>query len=257
MKTNKKKAITYRRVSTDEQSTGLSDQAEKLKAYCKLKDLIVIEDIEDEDISGAKPLFERPGGARIREIKFDVIVAVKLDRLFRDASDCLLITKEWDKQNRALHLIDMGGNSFDTSSAMGRMFITMTAGFAEMERAMISDRVSAALQYMRKHSKRVGGIPYGYNLSEDMSSVSKSSVKEGNPRPNVLIENPEELYVLNVIVKLRERGESLRAIGTILESKGIKPKRGGEKWQASAIQSILERAILPDAVAKTPLPDGF
>ena len=69
-------------------------------------------------------------------------MACKLDRLFRDAADCLNVTKHWDKRNIALHLIDVGGQTIDTSSSMGRFFLTMMAGVAEMERNLIRDRTT-------------------------------------------------------------------------------------------------------------------
>lgn len=43
-----------------------------------------------------------------------------LDRLFRDAEDALRQTKAWDKAGIVLHLVDMGGTSMNTASAMGR-----------------------------------------------------------------------------------------------------------------------------------------
>ena len=60
----------------------------------------------------------------------------------------------------------MGGQAIDTSSAMGRMFLTMAAGFAELERNLISERTKTALQHKRKNGHLVGAVPYGYDLLE-------------------------------------------------------------------------------------------
>ena len=61
----------------------------------------------------------------------------------------LFQTETWDKQGVTLHLIDMGGASFFTSSAVGRMFLTMLAGFAQFERDLIAERTAAALATKR------------------------------------------------------------------------------------------------------------
>jgi hypothetical protein len=47
---------------------------------------------------------------------------------------CLRQTKAWDQTGVCLDLVDLGGTSLSTGSAMGRMFLTMMAGCAELER---------------------------------------------------------------------------------------------------------------------------
>ncbi len=42
------------------------------------------------------------------------------------------MTAGWDKTGVALHLLDMGGQTVDTGSAMGRFFMTVMAGAAEL-----------------------------------------------------------------------------------------------------------------------------
>ena len=41
----------------------------------------------------------------------------------------------------------MGGQAINSKSAMGKMFLTMMAGFAELERNVIAERTSVALQH--------------------------------------------------------------------------------------------------------------
>ena len=57
--------------------------------------------IREEGISGAKPLLTRPGGKKLLALvakkKVGHIVALKLDRLFRDAADALHQRREWDQ----------------------------------------------------------------------------------------------------------------------------------------------------------------
>ena len=124
-------AIGYVRVSTQEQATtgvSLDAQEARIRAYATMRGLDLVAVVVDAGVSGAKALEERAGGAAILEAlhrgTVAHIVALKLDRLFRDAEDALHHTKAWDKAGVSLHLLDLGGASLDTSSAMGRMFLT-------------------------------------------------------------------------------------------------------------------------------------
>lgn len=89
-------------------------------------------------------------------------MALKLDRLFRDAEDALHQTKAWDKAGIALHLVDMGGQTLNTATAMGRFFLNMMAGFAELERNLIAERTATALAHKKTH--RGSLQPYSLRL---------------------------------------------------------------------------------------------
>ena len=150
-------AIIYLRVSTKEQAkegVSLEAQEAKLTAYCTMRELNIIQVVVDAGVSGGKPLHKREGGRvvlnAIKTKQADAVVAYKLDRLFRDCADCLTVTKEWDNKDVALHLVDMGGQTLDTSSPMGRFFLTVMAGAAELERGLIGERVSFARQHIGK-----------------------------------------------------------------------------------------------------------
>jgi len=150
------KAVCYVRVSTEEQVRGrvsLAAQEERLAVYCRKTGLDIVEEIREEGVSGAKPLAARPGGERLLALlakkKAKHVVALKLDRLFRDAEDALRQTKAWDKAEIALHLVDMEGQILNTATAMGRFFLNMMAAFAELERNLIAERTAAALAHKK------------------------------------------------------------------------------------------------------------
>jgi len=140
------RAVAYVRVSTEEQATeGISLEAQnhRVRAYCELRGLELVDIITDAGVSAGKPLARRDGGARllhlIRRGEAVAVVAFKLDRLFRNCADCLTVTATWDRSGVALHLIDLGGQAVDTSTAMGRFFLTVMAGAAEMERGLVAE----------------------------------------------------------------------------------------------------------------------
>lgn len=231
-------AVLYIRVSTTEQAregVSLAAQEERLLAYCTMMGLEPVTVIREEAISGSKHLATRPGGSELLSLiskkKVFHVIALKLDRLFRDAEDALHQTKAWDKTGITLHLVDMGGQSLNTSSAIGRMMLTMMAGFAEMERGLIAERTEQALTHKKSHREAYSPTPYGFD-------------REGN----TLVENQLEQGVVETIFTLRNEGKSLRKIAEYLDTHGVTTKQGGQ-WYASTIKYILDNNLYGKEVA--------
>ncbi len=225
-------AIGYGRVSTEEQArlgVSLDAQAEKIRAYFTMAGLTPIGVVLDEGVSGSKKFEKRPGGAEvldaIRTRQASHIVALKLDRLFRDAENALAQTRQWDEAGVTLHIIDMGGNSLNTRSPMGRMFLTMVAAFAEFERNMIRERTAMALRMKKEHLKVYSPTPLGFR-------------REGE----VLIADAAEAATVDRIRAMRAEGASYRAIAAMLNADGT-PTKKGRSWFASTIQKVLENSI--------------
>lgn len=225
-------AIGYVRVSTEAQATegaSLQAQREKIEAYCKLHGLALVDLIEDQAVSGSVPLAERPGGlqiaASLKKHKAKHVVALKLDRLFRDAADALIQTRNWDEAGIGLHLIDIGGQSINTSTAMGRMFLTLMSGFAELERNLIAERTSIALQSKKARKEVYSAVPLGY-----VDQAGK------------LVAIDEEQLVIAEIKAMKAEGMTLMAIADDLNRRGIIGKRGG-RYYARTIKNILENTL--------------
>jgi site-specific DNA recombinase len=221
-------AIGYCRVSTEDQAkegVSLDNQKVKIEAYCQLKDLDLIEIIEDAGIS-AKNL-KRPGVQKVlrlaRQKKVDAIVVYKLDRIFRSTVDALETTKLFERYGVSFHSIE---ETLDTQSAMGRFFFTLTAALAEMERRIIGERTKAALSHKRSRNEKTGGdVPYGYDLTPT----------------GILIKNETEQRVIKTIRRLNRDGYSLRGICRELEKEGHLTKRGNTAWHPATISGILHR----------------
>jgi DNA invertase Pin-like site-specific DNA recombinase len=125
------KAVGYVRVSTGKQDCSLEAQEERIRLYCQLNGLELVEAIRERGITAKIKLNKRPEGKHIAEptaAGVCHIVSLKLDRLFRNAVDALSHVEEWEQAGSALHLVDMGGQSVNTVSSMGKMLITMLAG---------------------------------------------------------------------------------------------------------------------------------
>ena len=223
-------AIAYIRVSTAEQAMeGVSIESQRalIRDYVRFKKIKIIQEIVDAGVSAGKPLQERDGGKKLFELAQEdhvrIVVAYKLDRLFRDAADCLTVTKHWDALDVDLHLVDMGGQAVDSSSAMGRFFLTVMAGVAEMERNMIRERTKAALAHLKAEGKRTGSVPYGSKLAPDGKT---------------LIKNSTEQKVIRLARRLRKQGKSLRQIAQELSKQGL-TSRTGKVFYAQQISRML------------------
>lgn len=226
----------YRRVSTEEQARegiSLADQRERELAYCKANRLTAgLFAYPDEGVSASVPLEDRPQGRllmqRVREGAVAHVIAVKLDRLFRDVQDALATIQEWDELGVTLHLLDFGGQAFNSKSAVGRLMFTMSAAFAEFERNLGRERTKSALQHKKARGDRLGATPLGF--------VTPAPGKAMEP-------NPEELAAVRLIIKLRERDAqrwSFRRIASRLETEGHKTKHGGE-WAAQTVKRVWDR----------------
>lgn len=228
---NDKLAVAYTRVSTEEQATeGVSLEAQEaaLRAYCTMRGLTLVELVTDAGVSAGKPLASRDGGRRVLDLvkrgEVGSVVAWKLDRLFRDCADCLTVTGRWDKAGVALHLVDMGGQAIDTSTAMGRFFLTVMAGAAEMERNLVRERTSAGMAHKKAKGERVGTVPYGYRLASN----------------GVILEVAQkEQEVITRVKALRAEGLTLQAITDRLNADDT-PARG-KRWHLTTVARLLKR----------------
>jgi len=221
------KAVAYVRVSTGKQDLSLDAQEERIRAYCQTYGLDLVEIIRERAVTGKLKLNKRPEGKRIAELTAAGvchIVALKLDRLFRNAVDALNHVEEWEQAGISLHLVDLGGQSVNTGSSMGKMLITMLAGFAEFERNMIAERTTAALNYKKAHGEAYNHAPYGFDAFDGK-----------------LVENVAEASVIARMKALRAEGISYSRIADALNAEQIPTKRNGT-WGAQTVYNILELA---------------
>lgn len=226
---NARKAVAYVRVSSEEQAiegVSLDAQEARIRAYCIANDLELVRVYRDAGVSAGTPLEKRPEGAAVLQALASReayhVVAVKLDRLFRNALDCLTNVEKWDRGGIGLHLLDL---SVNTSTAAGRAFLQMAAAFAEMERSLIRERTESAMAHKKANLEVYSASPFGFDRIGER-----------------LVANPSEQAIVQRIKALDAEGVPMLRIAERLNAEGVTTKKGG-KWYASTIKAILTNSL--------------
>src|SRR5258708_3294049 len=149
----------YARVSTDGQSLA-AQQAELKSASC--------EKIFQEKVSGARS--DRKQLARLMALlaKGDVLVVTRLDRLARSTRDLLNLLGTIAEKGAGFK--SLRGTWADTTTAHGRLMLTVLGGLAEFERELIRTRTGEG----RERAKERGG-GNGAKTQTDRSPASRGA----------------------------------------------------------------------------------
>ncbi|MFG1523477.1 recombinase family protein [Halobacteriovorax sp. RZ-3] len=223
-----KKAIGYIRVSSLEQvrdGESLERQREQITSFAKFKGYD-LEIISDEGVSGYKG--NRKGFqelvSRCRLKVVDVVIVYDLSRLSRSTRGTLAFIEDEIEANR-IEFISLK-NDIDTSTPMGKAFLTFISLFNQLYRDEISFKTKLALQHKKEKGEFTGGkVPYGYNLLSD----------------GTLESNPVELEAIEYILSLYESGVSYRSIAKRLTLEKIPTKTGGNRWHHDVISKIIAK----------------
>lgn len=153
------------RLSRDTDTTTSPDtQRARVAAWAALRGAVIVDEVEDLGVSGYRVSpFDRPDlGPWLTDNPpqpWDVLVAVKLDRVSRNAADALYLVEWLDKRGKHLVTTD---DSIDTSKG-GRLYLTILAAVAEAEWEAISARTRVSRRQQRLNGKWNGEKPpYGY-----------------------------------------------------------------------------------------------
>lgn len=173
------KKLGYARVSSTGQN--LSAQINQLKeAGCTT--------IYQEKVSGRKTANREQFNKLLDVIENgDTIIVTKLDRFARSTKDALHTIELLNNKGVSLIVLNMGGDRVDTSTAIGKLMITVLSGIAEFEADMIRERQIEGIAeakargvykgrphtYTEKHS----GLQHALELYEHRK-INKKTVKE-------------------------------------------------------------------------------
>jgi DNA invertase Pin-like site-specific DNA recombinase len=153
-----KRVALYARVSTKQHGQDPETQLMPLRAHANQRGYEIVDEFVDVGWSGAKE--KRPALDRLmaaaRQHAFDVILVARFDRFARSTKHLLTALAAFE----ALQIDFSSLNeSIDTSTPMGRMVFTIMGAVAEMERALIRERVLAGVDRARRQGKRLGRRP--------------------------------------------------------------------------------------------------
>lgn len=159
------RAFGYARTSTPDQVLGLQAQVEAIRRYADYKNLDLVEILSEHE-SAALTFQEREVASSLdaRLCPGDHLVIAKLDRAFRSTRDCLECMERWESLGITLHITDFPVQ--DLSNAHAKVFLTMVAAFAELERNMISERTKAGLAQAKRRGKKLGNAHFGAGETE-------------------------------------------------------------------------------------------
>lgn len=220
------KVAIYIRVSTVYQvdKDSLPMQRNDLVSYCKLiLETENYEIFEDAGYSGKntdRPAFQDMM-KRVRDGEFTHILVWKIDRISRNLLDFANMYQEL--KSLGVTFVSKS-EQFQTNTAMGEAMLKIILVFAELERNMTSERVSATM--IDRASKGIwngGRIPYGYDYDYEKREF---------------LLNQDEAPIVKLIYDLYLKHRSLVFIVKHLDEKQIRTRLGFQ-FSPTTIQIIL------------------
>ena len=225
-------SVAYIRVSSQRQvdeGVSIAAQTRRIKEYAKFKGLSLDENdiFVEEGVSGGIPIWDRPKGRilkrRLMTGNYSHIITMKLDRMFRLVSDMLHTVDELSDAGISYHIVDLNGEAVDTSTSMGRFFLTMMAAMAEMERGLISERTQEGMNQLKASHKKFTQSLFGWDVDSN----------------GMLVPNWNEQNNIDYMAwQIDTNGMSAASVARSLDRQGIKGKRGG-KWQGNAVTRVI------------------
>jgi len=213
----------YCRVSTDRQANegeSLGVKERQLQGYATMQGMKLDKVFVERGVSGSIPLADRPEGTAMLAVlqSGDVVVSPKLDRVFRSALGALQQTEALRARGVSLHLLDLGGDI--AGNGLSRLFMTIAAAFAELERDRIRERITQVKRDQKARNRVLSGTrpPFGFRAGDG----------------GELVPDEAEQAAIGRAKRMRGRGKSLRYIAGKLA-------RDGHKLNPESIRRMLAR----------------
>ena len=220
------KIAIYIRVSTTYQvdKDSLPMQREDLSNYCRY--VLNTDNFEIfEDAGYSAKNVERPAYqqmmARVRTGEFSHVLVWKIDRISRNLMD---FTNMYNELKLLGCTFVSKNEQFDTSTAIGEAVMKIIVVFAELERKMTSERVTAVMISRASEGKWNGGrIPFGYDY---------------DPETRAFTVNDTESGIINMIYDKYEESHSLIQVTKLLNGLGYRT-RSGKDWSPTTVAKML------------------
>lgn len=223
------KIAIYTRVSTMEQAEegySISEQQDKLKKYCDIKDWKVARVYTDPGFSGSNT--NRPSLQQLisdcKNHMFDAVLVYKLDRLSRSQKDTLYLIEDVFNKN-GVSFISLSEN-FDTSTAFGKAMIGILSVFAQLEREQITERMTLGRVGRAKAGKAMSwaNCPFGYIIQKEIYEI-----------------DPFRAEIVKRIYRDYLSGVSITAIKNNLNEEGHVGK--DINWSYRTVRQILDNIV--------------
>ncbi len=208
------RAACYERVSTEEQALrgfSIETQIDNLTEYCEKAKLKIVDHYTDEGISGAKPPLKRPALKRLLDDveagKIDMVLFTKLDRWFRSVQEYFKVQEILERHKvewKAIH------EDYDTTTANGRMAITIFLAIAQNEREKTAERIQVVFEHKRRNKEACFGGPHkpmGYMKQKDKDGISRL-VKDPSDR-----QMTEEFW--SILIKYNNLNKAIRHMNDV------------------------------------------
>jgi putative DNA-invertase from lambdoid prophage Rac len=228
--------LGYVRVSTADQAnadrSSLQVQQDIIEGFARTRgvDRFGVQIYTDAGVSGGVRLAKRDAGSQLLKdmAPGDTVIATKLDRMFRSASDAIDMFEEFKQRGVNLVLYDISHEP--VSAGVGKLIMTILAAVADMERIRIKERTAEGRKAAKAKGRAVGNVPFGYR-------------KVGEGRAAVLEPDERELAAASRMRRLYQDKYGYPEIAELLANDGYK-SRAGKPFTPMAIR----RVILQDTV---------
>lgn len=171
-------AAIYIRVSTIGQNTDL--QKDGLVEYANRAKWNIVKEYVDIAVSGKKE--GRPALRQLMKAaynrEFDTLIVWKFDRFARSVSHLLKALEEFN--HLGIRFISVQ-DQIDTDSPMGKAMFTIIGAMAELESALISERVKAGMAAAKSRGKKIGRPqtpPYVVAQIEELAAKTDLSINK-------------------------------------------------------------------------------
>lgn len=218
------KVAIYCRVSTLEQSKeghSIEEQIKRLNTFCEVQDWLVYKEYIDAGFSGGNT--NRPGLNELMNDldKIDLVLVYKLDRLTRSVRDLMNLLDILEEKNVSFR---SATEVFDTTSAFGKLFITLVGAMAEWERTTIAERTKMGRNAATQKGIYTTSPPFYYDKID------------GKLYPN------DKQEIVNYIIEQAKSGLSIRSITEQLTLSKYNPPKG-KKWDKTTVTYVLMHPV--------------
>jgi len=231
------KVWIYSRVSTNKQESSTDQQELMLQNFLKRKGMTEYISLCDSDVSGKIPIFERPQGKQLLNMKEgDTLVCVSHDRLFRDFRNGVDMIDDWLKQDIEIYLLNINSDtpiSFKDPNTEIQLYVLML--FSHREARVTAARTRDNMKFRKENGRTYSSAPYGWTNEGERGSNGK--IIEGKLTPN-----EKEQAVIKRIKEWKLADVSLNSIALLLNEDNIPSKKGGT-WSAKTVGDVLNNSL--------------